>query len=153
MRVEIRSARTEDAAEIARVAKRTMPEAWSEDALRAVLERPEYRGLVAGIGDQPDRIVGYAIGRRVLDEIEIQSIAVEPEWRRSGLGRKLVEWMLARARSEGAVRAALEVRRSNAAARLLYEGLGFQAEGVRPRYYSDGDDALLLGASLGRAER
>jgi N6-L-threonylcarbamoyladenine synthase len=140
MRVEIRSARAEDAAEIARVAKRTLSEAWSEDALRAVLERPEW-------------IVGYAIGQRVLDEIEIQTIAVEPEWRRSGLGRKLVEWMLARARAEGAVRAALEVRRSNAAARLLYEGLGFQAEGVRPRYYSDGDDALLLGASLGRAER
>lgn len=153
MRVEIRAARAEDAAEIARLAKRSLPEAWSEDALCQVLARPDYRGLVAEIGDLPERLVGYAIGQRVLDEIDIQSVAVEPEWRRSGLGRKLVEWLLARARAEGAVRASLEVRRANAAARLLYEGLGFQAEGVRPRYYSDGDDALLLGVCLGRAER
>ena len=53
--------------------------------------------------------------------------------------------VLAKAREEGAVRATLEVRRSNESARALYERLGFQVEAIRPDYYTNPrEDALIL---------
>ena len=88
---------------------------------------------------------GFAIARCGLDEWEIENVVVALQHRRRGIGRKLVEEILHAARSAEVRAVLLEVRESNAAARHLYERLGFVDAGRRPGYYRDpAEDALLL---------
>ncbi len=161
---EIGTADAADADELANLAARTLREAWSAQAFRDLLRRPRCRALAARLpasatGADPalrlgsltgrsDRVIGYVVGQRLIDELEIYSLAVDPDWRRNGLGRRLLAQVLERVRSEGVSRVSLEVRSSNAPARALYRGFGFRPEGQRPGYYADGEDALLLGAAL-----
>ncbi len=134
-----------DAPALARIAALTLSEDWSEVVYREVLARPR---ALAWTARDAGRVVGFVVGRRVLDEVEIHSIAVIPAWQGRGLGGDLLDTFLGGARRDGAVRARLEVRESNAPARALYRGYGFRREGRRHRYYADGEAALLLGASL-----
>lgn len=85
-----------------------------------------------------------ALGRVVADEAELHSIAVHPAHRREGLGRLLLRQFLAEVEEHQGRVVWLEVRASNEAALRLYHQSGFRTTGRRPRYYSDGEDALLL---------
>jgi ribosomal-protein-alanine N-acetyltransferase len=73
---------------------------------------------------------------------------VHPEWRRQGIGRRLLLRLLELALELGASRMTLEVRVSNEAAQALYRGFGFSVAGRRPRYYTDdGEDAYVMTTS------
>jgi ribosomal-protein-alanine N-acetyltransferase len=86
----------------------------------------------------------------IFDELHINTMAVAPERRRGGLGRLLLAAVLEAGRAEGARRATLEVRATNAAARALYAQFGFEQVGVRRGYYTQPpEDALLLSCRLG----
>ncbi len=137
-----RLAGLDDAAAIARIAREALPEAWSEASIRASLARP---GALAFVVD-PE--LGFALGWRAGDEAEILTLAVDKQARGQGLGRALATALLASLRAAGAHRVSLEVRSSNAPARALYASLGFAPERTRPRYYRDGEDALVLGLEL-----
>jgi ribosomal-protein-alanine N-acetyltransferase len=81
----------------------------------------------------------------VLDELHINNLAVLPAYRRAGIGLALLRHALDEGARMGARRATLEVRRSNEAARQLYERFGFSVVGVRHGYYSNPvEDALVL---------
>ena len=89
------------------------------------------------------RAVGVQV--LVLDEVHINNLAVRGDFRGQGVGKTLLERVLIEAASRGARRATLEVRRSNEAARRLYERLGFEVAATRPNYYaSPPEDALIL---------
>jgi [ribosomal protein S18]-alanine N-acetyltransferase len=89
---------------------------------------------VANDASPEDRIVGFLVSRSVgAGEREILNIAIHPDFRRLHIASELIQAELSR--SPGVH--FLEVRQSNAAARRLYEGLGFQAVGERPAYYDD----------------
>jgi len=95
--------------------------------------------------DAGGAVVGFCSFWRVVDELHINNLAVRPESRRRGVARALLARVLADGAGLGAVRATLEVRRSNDAARLLYEGLGFTVAAVRQSYYTNPvEDALVL---------
>lgn len=90
-------------------------------------------------------ITAMAVVWFIIDELHIATIAVDPEYRRLKIGRKLLAVILKDALSAGAKFAFLEVRESNAAARAMYRGFGFQEAGRRPHYYSDtNEDAILM---------
>lgn len=90
-------------------------------------------------------VVGYCATWYLPGELHINNLAILPAARRRGIARALLLHVLAEAEAAGHLRATLEVRRSNAAARRLYEGLGFTVRGVRSAYYSDPvEDALVL---------
>lgn len=77
---------------------------------------------------------------------QLDSMAVRPEARRRGMGAALLQALLAWAAQNGARHFSLEVRASNGPAIALYQRLGLQLEGRRPRYYAHPqEDALLLG--------
>jgi ribosomal-protein-alanine N-acetyltransferase len=81
--------------------------------------------------------------------MHINNMAIHPGWRGRGLGRLLLNKALAAAYALGVRRATLEVRRSNTAARRLYESAGFTMIDVRPNYYSEPvEDALVLAAAV-----
>jgi ribosomal-protein-alanine N-acetyltransferase len=105
--------------------------------------------------DANRRAVGFCSFWRVLDELHINNLAVLPDLRRTGIGSLLLEFALTKGVELGARRATLEVRRSNEAARLLYERFGFSVAGVRVAYYSKPvEDALVLWReNLGQPDR
>ncbi|MGH9370392.1 MAG: ribosomal protein S18-alanine N-acetyltransferase [Vicinamibacterales bacterium] len=81
----------------------------------------------------------------ITDELHVNTMAVDFPYRRQGLATRLMRHVMAEAAGRGAVRATLEVRRSNEPARRLYESLGFSVAAVRPRYYTQPEeDALIL---------
>ena len=95
--------------------------------------------------NEEGRAVGFCSFWRVLDELHINNIAVLPEFRRAGVATALLTYVLEQGAILGARRATLEVRRSNEAARLLYEHFGFTVAGVRRDYYTKPvEDALVL---------
>lgn len=146
MRCEIGQAHPADARGFAQVVGRALPEAWSEVALRQALEQGICRAVAAR--DSRGGVKGFVLGRRVLEEVQIALVAVDPDWQGVGLGRQLLGDYLARAREEGVTQVTLEVRPSNSAARALYRDFGFAVQGRRAKYYADGEDALLLGSAL-----
>jgi ribosomal-protein-alanine N-acetyltransferase len=121
---------------------------WSAreyDALFAP-EAPRRIALVAAAGDA---LRGFVIARCGPDDWEIENVVVAPEHRRLGIGSELVREVLRAAQDAGAAAVLLEVRESNAAARQLYERLGFATAGRRPGYYRvPVEDALLLRFSI-----
>jgi ribosomal-protein-alanine N-acetyltransferase len=119
---------------------------WSRPLFAAELQRPEICHWLA-LEDPavPGGIAAYGGFWKAVDEAHFTNIAVHPQARRRGLGRRLLRALLDLAKERGCVRATLEVRPSNTAAVALYESEGFSAAALRPRYYSDdGEDALLL---------
>jgi len=96
-------------------------------------------------------LAGFAVFWVVADEIHVLNVAVHPEHRRRGVGRALLDAMRGLT-EEGASRVALlEVRVSNEAAIALYRSAGFERDGVRSRYYDDGEDAQLMSLRLSDA--
>ncbi len=90
-------------------------------------------------------LIAYCAVWLILDELHINNLAVHPDWRRRGVATRLLDVVLAEAAAAGAPRATLEVRRSNDAARRLYERFGFHVAAVRRDYYrSPVEDALVL---------
>jgi len=97
------------------------------------------------VRDASQRVIGYCSFWRVLDELHINNVAVAPAHRGRGAGTALIREVLSEGARMGARRATLEVRRSNEAARRLYERLGFTVTGIRRGYYtSPVEDALIL---------
>ena len=99
-------------------------------------------------GGDPGRVVGYA-GLAVVapDEAWVQNIAVRREAQRRGIGRALLESLLAYAAGQGARSVLLEVAADNAPAQKLYAAYGFEPIGVRRGYYQPSNtDALIMRA-------
>lgn len=124
------------------------PPPWSAADFAGLLADPLVFLLVEGDA-------GFLLGRAVAGEAELLTLAVAPEARRLGLGRKLVARFLYQAQLRGAERTFLEVRADNAPAIALYESAGFTAAGRRRGYYlgQDGNrtDALVLARELAAA--
>ena len=119
----------------------TTPRPWTEAELAAFLADPLAFLLVEGDA-------GFLLGRTVAGEAEVLTLAVAPEARRRGLGRRLVSRFLYQARLRGAETAFLEVAEDNAAAQALYARAGFVLSGRRRGYFRGPDgravDALVL---------
>lgn len=121
---------------------------WPEDSFRYEL-RPDSTSLclVAELdeaGSEP-QIVGMVVVWLIADMAEVATLAIAPQERGRGVGRRLLASALQLAWEAGARKSILEVRVSNTAALHLYYGLGYQPVGLRPGYYEDThEDALLL---------
>jgi [ribosomal protein S18]-alanine N-acetyltransferase len=125
---------------------------WPARAFVAELDSPHNRYAAARAGAL---LVGYAgisrLGRRRPFEYEVHTIGVDPAYQGSGIGRRLLEHLLAFA-GESVV--FLEVRVANATAIALYESVGFVVIGVRKRYYRvSGADAYAMRREPGAGAR
>jgi ribosomal-protein-alanine N-acetyltransferase len=111
----------------------TTPRPWTEPEFAGFLADPLAFVLVEGDS-------GFVLGRVVAGEAEVLTLAVAPEARRRGLGRKLLARFIYQARLRAAETAFLEVAAGNAAARALYLTAGFAESGRRRNYYHSPDD-------------
>ncbi len=133
------------------VERRAFPTPWSLSMFVLELSKPDAICLGAiddaGAGRQPD-VEGYLICARYDEAFHLMNIAVDPDRRRRGVARELMDGMLERTGHDANV--TLEVRVSNAGAIALYESFGFRGVGTRHRYYSDtGEDAIIMWRAIG----
>lgn len=120
-------------------------EPWTRADYLEEAARPIAHLLALVGGARQERLLGYAGFWQVLDEADVNNVAIAPELRGQGYGRRLLRGVLAWARLLGCRRTVLEVRPSNAPALALYRRCGFVECGRRSGYYQDnGEDALLL---------
>ena len=109
---------------------------WSVTECAALLAEPRVLGLLAvQRGWFRLHPIGFVLARAAGGESEILSIAVAPEARRRGVGRRLMQHVIARLPDYGAAALFLEVEEGNDAAIGLYEKLGFREVGRREAYY------------------
>lgn len=129
---------------------RRFGEAWTRSQLAGILPMS---GVSLIIAREPNRAqaVGFSLSRTVADESELLLLAVLPDCHRRGVGRRLLEDFLERARKEQVARVHLEVRDGNPAVGM-YRAAGFSPVGRRRNYYygSDGKrfDAITLAYQL-----
>lgn len=115
---------------------------WSRDSFMTELTNKFAKYIIAKIGN---RVVGYAGMWKILDEGHITNIAVHPEYRQRKIGTGLVEVLLSLAQENEISKLTLEVRQSNTSAQSLYKKFGFEAFGVRKKYYADNyEDAMIM---------
>ncbi len=140
--LSFREMKPEDADAVVLVEQASFSVPWSRKSFweEAANERTFY--LLAIEGTQ---VIGYA-GTWILDdEAQITNVAVLPEYRKKGVGSKIMEELIREAKNRGAVRMTLEVRPSNSQAIALYQKFGFKDYGRRPHYYLDnGEDAVIM---------
>ena len=150
MRVErLRSsgAEAENAADIDAIValeQESFTNPWSRDTLVWELGHSDVTRVYV-VRDEEDRAIAFCLAWVIFDELHINTLAVTPGWRQRGVATFLLQAVMAEAAQEGARRATLEVRASNAAALRLYARLGFTVSATRPGYYTNPpEDALIL---------
>lgn len=148
--LDIRPAEIDDIYAVYMLNCRSFLEAWSVMALALWQQRAD--DLDVWYTDDGE-LAAYYLGQNVLDEGHIMQIAVEPRFRRCGLGRRLMMYEIERKRAAGVTQMLLEVRCSNVAAQRLYTSLGFREVGKRTDYYAPiagrpAEDALLMSFRL-----
>jgi ribosomal-protein-alanine N-acetyltransferase len=121
---------------------------WPEKSyLFELTQNPSTLALVAEI-QIPDTVavvIGMAIGWIVVDEAHIATIAIHPEFRGNGFGKKLLVETLRQSIQRGAILATLEVRDNNSLAQQMYKDFGFTTVGRRLHYYKDNnEDAIIM---------
>lgn len=94
------------------------------------------------------KLIGIAGGMVVDKDVQVLDVAVDADYRRRGIARKLLAHVSYDAQMLGCESASLEVEADNAAAVALYEELGFSQVGIRRGYYGPGIDACVMSASL-----
>ncbi len=141
--VVVEPMRIDDVAAVHAIEKASFATPWPEHAfVRELRENRLAHYLVARAGA---KVVGFAGIWRMVDEAHITTFGVHPDWRRRGVGSRLLLAAVDLADRLGARRLTLEVRASNLPAQSLYERFGFEVRGRRPRYYTDdGEDALVM---------
>ena len=143
VRVSIEPMRLEDVPDVHRIESASFPTPWPDYAFKQEIQTNRLAHyLVVKAGDET---VGYGGMWLMVDEAHITTFAVLPEWRRRGIGGRLMLELMHVALKLNAHIVTLEVRLSNHAARALYGKFGFRPVGIRPRYYSDNnEDALIM---------
>jgi len=138
----IRRLRITDLDAVDQIERRSYPTPWSRSMFAGELAKPASICLGAFV---EERLAGYMIISRYVDAWHVMNIAVDPDFRRRGIGTLLLE-RLFEVTDDGVRRGyTLEVRVSNEDAIRLYERLGFRARGVRRGYYTDNrEDALIM---------
>lgn len=123
-------------------------EAWSYATLVSAFESGASYGLVAEEGGE---VVGYGCITCAADTSDLENVVVAENYRRSGVGGAIVRGLLDEAVARGAQKTFLEVRVSNSPALCMYLKCGFCGAYARTRYYSDGEDCLVMKKDLQQA--
>ncbi|HBX68787.1 MAG TPA: ribosomal-protein-alanine N-acetyltransferase [Chloroflexi bacterium] len=139
----VRPMRVDDLPQVQAIDEISFSNPWPKNAYR--FELLENLNGYCWVAEADGHIVGVIVCWLILDEMHIATIAVHPDHRGQGIGKKMVSTALVALIYHGALLATLEVRAGNIVAQNLYRYFGFEQVGLRKRYYKDtGEDALLM---------
>lgn len=116
-------------------------EPWTFKMLASSFESEAFHGVVAEDGGE---VVGYGGLTVAADVADVENVAVTEPFRHSGVGTEIIDALLKVAAKQGVKKVFLEVRVSNSVALKLYLKCGFAGVYARTRYYSDGEDCLVM---------
>ena len=138
-----RLATEEDLDAVAELEARCFSNPWTRASMAAELSRSDIATVfLLRVGAA---VAGFCFSWIIVDELHVNTMAVDEPYRRMGLGTRLMTAVMEDAAGRGVTRATLEVRAANVAARKLYESLGFTVRAIRSRYYTQPeDDALIM---------
>jgi ribosomal-protein-alanine N-acetyltransferase len=133
------------------IEQRSFSHPWSRNSFLEELSRSDsYNyGIMFGHCQAKTHLIAYICYRLIQDEMHLLKIAVAPTWRSRGVASLLLRKRLRAEERRGAAASLLEVRPSNVSVIALYDRLGFQIIGKRPKYYADTrEDALIMMKTL-----
>ncbi|MCX8453291.1 MULTISPECIES: ribosomal protein S18-alanine N-acetyltransferase [Paenarthrobacter] len=141
--ISLRDMTDADVPAVEALERRLFPiDAWPLQMFFDELSQPETRRYV--VAESAGEIIAYA-GLMCIEPIaDIQTIAVVPECEGKGIGSAILTELIDEARRRKAADVLLEVRTDNPRAQQLYRRFGFEQIHIRPRYYRDGTDALIM---------
>jgi ribosomal-protein-alanine N-acetyltransferase len=138
----LRKMQATDIPEVLKIERISFTTSWSENAFLKEIHKLYSLTKVAVLGD---KVIGYICANYIMDEGHIMNLAVHHNFRRRGIGTKLVEEILDELKENDCRYIYLEVRFSNLRARNFYERFGFRVAGIRRNYYSSPiEDAALM---------
>ncbi len=140
--MEIRRMTEEDLSEVIAIEQDSFSDPWREEDFRSSLLDVK-NGYLVAVTD--GHVVGYCGCWGIAGEGDIYNVAVKKEFRRQGIGEKLLKTLIQSFSERGIISFTLEVRASNTAAISLYQSLGFEAAGIRKDFYSKPkEDAVIM---------
>ncbi len=143
----LRSMHEADLPTVIRMDAAAYPFPWTEQIFRDCLRA----GYLCCVYENEAAILGYGVLALGAGEGHILNLCVSPEHQGRGIGRELLQYLIDIAKSKKIDTLFLEVRISNAVARHLYHGVGFNEVGIRKGYYPTADgreDAMVLALTL-----
>ena len=143
--IEIRTATAADVDAIHDLESSAFPAPWRREFFESELRASGRFNLVAR---RAGLVIGYLFAMWFFDEMHINKIAVAEEERRKGIANELMAKCFTFARANRIKSISLEVRQSNANAQAFYRQLEFTATYIRPRYYPDGEAAVVMTRTL-----
>ncbi|MCL2143952.1 MAG: ribosomal protein S18-alanine N-acetyltransferase [Endomicrobia bacterium] len=138
--MEIRDFLKDDIDDIILIEERSFKQPWTKAMFASSALNEKVRFKVAL---EEGQIAAFCIYLTIEGETEILSIAVDPQFRRRSIAKKMLEYMQNDVKTENPGNIFLEVRESNDAAQKLYLSFGFEKIGIRKAYYTD-EDAIVL---------
>ena len=135
----------EDLAEVSQIEKLSFITPWSFYAFSTELNKKGFAFYY--VIEYEKRMAGYAGYWKIAKEAHIVNLAIHPDFRKRGMGTKLLRYLLQDAQDRGLTGVTLEARCSNIAAQRLYEKFGFKKVAIHPRYYID-EDAIVYWKKL-----
>ncbi len=147
MTLHYREGSIDDIEDVFRLNRLVFDEAWSKDVMLQSLRV----GYDLYVCYQETQLVGYVLSQDILFESQVMQLGVHLDYRRMGVARQLMQMLIDDKKGMEAM--LLEVRASNAGARLFYAQLGFVEAGQRPGYYAKTatkprEDAVLMSLDL-----
>lgn len=122
---------------------------WPESSFLGEIENDSISFPFVIIYRPTEQVIGYIIYWKIGDEAQISNIAVHPDFRGRGIGKKVIQEIMELMVKQGVRYVVLEVRPSNQVARALYHKLGFEVIGIRKDYYKNPpENALVMGKIL-----
>jgi len=145
----IRRMREGDLAEVRTIETLSFSNPWSENTFRGEIQNTPVSFPMVVVEKPGDRLVGYIVYWHIREDVQVNNVAVHPDFRGRGVGEALMRHVIDKVRASGATFVTLEVRVSNTPAVTLYKKLGFEILGERKNYYTHPDeDAYMMGLVL-----
>ena len=139
----------EDLPYVLEIENLSFPNPWHEVTFKGEINNRRISFPFVIVHRSQNKIIGYIIFWHIKEQVQINTIAVHPDFRRMGIGEFVLLQVLDQVHKDGAIFVTLEVRPSNLAARSLYYKLGFEVLGIRENYYSNPQEhAIIMGKSL-----
>ncbi|MBM7835801.1 ribosomal protein S18-alanine N-acetyltransferase [Clostridium sardiniense] len=133
---------SEDLNGVYEVSSLSLKESWSLDSITKEISNKFARYIVC---KEENKVVGFAGAWLIASEGQITNVAVHPEYRGKGIGKKLMKSLISSLKQEDCNSITLEVRESNTVAKNLYKSFGFISEGIRKNFYEDNkEDANIM---------
>jgi ribosomal-protein-alanine N-acetyltransferase len=141
--IEIKKMLPKHLKEVLKIESLSFPLPWSEQSFYYEIVNNPYGYYV--VATDQDKVVGYGGMWILIDECHITTIAVDPKRRGEGIGRKILEHLIEKAKENDLDWISLEVRITNTVAQKLYKSLGFEVVGIRKGYYlPNNEDAIIM---------